>query len=308
MDDFLTGLPVVGGIFDDSDEMALDQFRKSQRIWEELGLPEYSDYVPEMYEYQGDYRPEEAEATLVEQDPAIISRQLAALDQLSGLADSGLSQVDELGFAEARELGSQMARSGREAAIQDAQARGVSGGGLEFALREIANQKGSNRAAQAAREQAAKSAEMRALYQSAYGDALAGFRNQGFNENATNADILNRFNQFNTQYRNDAQLRNLDVQQAVGNANVDQRNYAQQYANDLQDRRFQNRVTKAEGMTGANTGMAQGYAAQNAARTANRNANTQLVASAAMGGAGGVSPQKAKTLAGQSYLNTGTIA
>lgn len=279
-----SGIPVIGGMFDDSGDQALEQLKENQRLASLIGLPELKDYRPEEYGYSGDYTPEGAIAEKISEDPELRSQQMAVLKKLSGLADTGLSEVDEQGFNQARKIGARTARAGNAAAMQDARVRGVSGSGLEFAMREMANQDGADRAQDAALAQAAESARSRAMYQTAYGNALSNTRGEDFRAGSANTDIANRFNMENTQNRNLAEQSNLQNRQGVMNLNTGERNDAQKYNNEMRQNQFSNQMQKYGAQTGANTGMAQGNFAQNAARTSERNANTALLAGFAMPG------------------------
>lgn len=275
--DFATSLPGIGSIFDDSDENLMQELRKNQDLYAGINVPSYSDYNPEDYGYSGDLRPEDAQATQISEDPGVRTAQLSALSKMAGLANTGMSDIDQAGYEKARQLGGQMARSGTQAAMQNAAARGLAGSGMEFMLREQANQDGAQNAQNAGLQQAADSARQRALYQSAYNDGLSNLRSQDYTKNAANSNILNQFNMANTKARNDAQQGNLQNRQTVMNANTTNRNNAQQYNNDLRLQNFQNQITRAGGMSNANAGMANGFAAQNAARTSARNANTDAI-------------------------------
>lgn len=282
----LSGVPVIGGAFDDSDQQAIDQLKQNQALYSNINTPDYQQYKPEDYTLAGSYDPEAANATTVSEDPALRSQQQSYLMKLAGLSDTGLSDVDAAGFANARNIADQISRSGTQAAVQNAQARGVGGSGLEFAMREQASQDAAGRAQQAGLDQAAQSAKQRALYDQAYGGALGGVRAQDFSANSANANILNQFNMANTQNRNQAQLYNLGQAQNISNANTTQHNSAQQYNNQLQQQMFNDQLEKANGQSGANSGVAKGYAAENASNTANRDANTGLLASILGSGSG----------------------
>lgn len=272
-------IPLIGGLFDSSQQQAMDQLAKNQALYSGLQMPEFSDYKPTEYD------PTMAQANTISEDPSLKSAQMSALSKLAGLADTGLSAVDQQGFERARELGNQISNSGTAAALQNAQARGVGGSGLEFAMREMAGQNAAGRAQDAGLSQASQSAQQRALYNQAYGNALSGVRGQDFSANSANANILNNFNQYNTSAKNQA-----------AQYNVGQQNSAQQYNNGLRQQGYQDQLQKLAGMSGANNGMAQGYAAQDAANTAARNSNTQLgmAAGMAMAGAPPVPKQSAK--------------
>lgn len=281
--DFVSTMPVVGGYFDHSDEDAMDQLRRNQSMFENINMPDLQNYTPEELKYLGDYSPEAAQYGQVSEDPRLKSAQMSALNKMAGLADSGLSAEDQLGFQKAREQGAQMARSGTEAALQNAKARGIGGSGLEFAMREQAGQGGAQRSQMGALETAAAAARQRALYNQAFGDMAGQVRGQDYNVNAKNTDIINQFNQANTQNRNTAQLRNLDNRQGVVNQNVGNRNQAQLQNNEYRQQQFNNQMTKARGVAGANDEMAQAYYAQGAANKDKRK-QTGAAAGAIVGG------------------------
>lgn len=262
---------IFGGMFDNSEQQAMDQLAQNQGIYGSIATPNFKQYDPESYALQGSYDPTMAHASTINEDPSLRSAQMSALSKLSGLADTGLSDVDNQGFERARQLASQIQNSGTAAALQNATARGQGGSGLEFAMREMANQQGSQNALNAGLDQAGQSARQRALYQQAYGNALSGLRSQDFGANAANANILNNFNMANTQAQNQGQQYNLNRSQGVADMNVQGRNQAKQYNNNLAQQQYQDQMQKAGGMAGANSAMAGGYAAQNAANQGNRN-------------------------------------
>jgi hypothetical protein len=268
----LESIPFIGGLFDDSDEKMSEEMRKAQEVYQNLSLPELKDYSPEMLQYIGDYNPEEAKYQTVSEDPAMRSMQMNALNRLSGLAEDGLSAVDEAGFENARQLGAQTLRSGTESALANAQARGVAGSGLEFAMREQAAQNAAQQSQNAALEQASASAKQRALYNEAFGNAAGNLRSQDFNVANNNADIINRFNQYNTGAANQAQQYNLGQRQDVSNTNVNMRNQAQLTNNDINQDRFKNQYRKADSVAGGYNDAARMYASQQAANEEKRKA------------------------------------
>ncbi len=252
---------VIGGavgagasMLDNSDEQAMDQLRQNQLIYSNLNLPRFDRYTP------GTYNPQTASAQTIQEDPGLRSQQQAALMRMGGLAQTGLSDVDNQGFERARQMGDQMENSGNAAALQNAQARGIGGSGLEFAMHEQANADAANRANQAGLDQAATGARQRAMYQEAYGNALSGMRGQDFQANAANAGILNNFAQFNTNNQNQA-----------NQWNVANQNQAAQYNNNLKQQSYNDQYNKAAGQAGQGGAIANGYFAQGAANQSNMN-------------------------------------
>lgn len=230
-----------GGGFGSADEA----LRNNRALLNSIATPEYEQYSPELY------NTESAKYDLINEDPGLKSKQLDALSQMLGLSHDGLSDQDTAGFAEARNLGDQMAKSKTDAAIQDAQVKGVSGGGQEFAMREAANQEAAQRAQQAALQQQATRAQQRNQYLQAYAGQLNTTKSQADNLNSANTNIINQFNQANTAQKNQ-----------TANANTDQRNNAFKYNEGLKDKNFSNQMTKATGQIDMNNQAAKNATAE----------------------------------------------
>lgn len=286
VDNFLSGLPIIGGLFDDSQDKAQQQIAKNQALYAGLNTPTFDKYTPNQYQYVGNYNPDAAQATTVSEDPATRDAQMSAMMKMSGLANTGLSDVDNLGYLRAHQLGDQISHSGTESALQNAEARGMGGSGMEFAMREKAAQDAAGRAQDAGMQQAGDAARMRAMYTQALGGLGGQIRGQDFANNAANAGILNNFSQYNTGARNAAQQYNLGQQQGISNANVSNENEAQQYNNQMKQQSYQDQLSKANGQAGSNMAAANGYAAQNAANQGNRNTWTSIGVDALLPGAG----------------------
>lgn len=255
---------------DDSLDIAKQMLNRNRLMYDQIALPEYKEFNPELY------NSESYNHQLIAEDPMIKSRQMGNLNLLEQLSKEGLSAEDELGFMKARDMGTQQARSGTQAAIADANARGVGGGGLEFAMREIANQGGAQRSQSAGLEQAAASARQRALQAQAYQSALSQSRGDDYRANSANTDIINRFNQANTTQRN-----------AVNQANVDQRNSAFGYNENLKDKNYSNQIGRADRIAGLNDREGELDAAEKEAARKRRAAGGQLVGGAIGGMVGG---------------------
>lgn len=283
LDSLLSDIPVIGGAFDQTPQQSIGELQKNQQIYEDLKgqLPQFGQYNPVLESSVGDYTPEKAEASLISEDPTTRSSQLSVLNKLAGLSDTGLSDVDQLGYEKARQLAGQISNSGTAAALNNAQARGVGGSGTEFAMREQASQDAAQRAQEASLQQAADSARMKAAYTQAYGQGLDNLRGEDYKTSAANAGILNNFNQYNTTAANQGQQYNLNRNQNIADTNVNLQNQGQQYNNQLKQQNFGDQYQIASGESGANQGVAQGYGAENAARTSDRGANTALLAEGA---------------------------
>lgn len=220
-------------------EIAKRALGQKRRLYGDIQVPEleWLDYTPEEMVY------ESYDADLIQEDPRFMNRQLSNLEALRGLAETGFSDMDKAAVERAMDSANQRAKQDRLAAIQNAQARGVAGGGMEFALREIANQEASDRARKQAFDAAEASSRARANAQLAYGNQLGNVRSQDYRTRAANADIINRMNQMNTAGRN--QARQYGTQQ---------RNFAQQYNQQgrtgTQQQNYGNQMDRARLMAG----------------------------------------------------------
>lgn len=318
---FLESLPIIGGLFDDSDEKAMEIYKSIPAMYE--GIPQadinYREYRPGQIEYTGDYTPEQVRLQQISEDPKVRADILQNLSRMQYLADKGLSAEDELGMEKARSEAEQMARGREQAVIQNLQARGQGGAGMEAALRAQAAQESANRARQGAMEQAAQTARQKALYTQAYGNALSQFRGDEFGQNAQNAGIANQQALTNVNARNQAKLRNLGARQDVATMNLQAQNQAQLRNIDAQNaiaqQKMQNAYTEANAKAGAQEGIAQGYlgtAAKNAAtRGAIGSALATGIGALATGGLS-LAPQAAmgaaKKLTGEGYGSGGMFA
>lgn len=213
---------LLSGIFNNDTsgfDQALRNNERNKKLYDDIALPTYQDYVPETYDYE-----------TIKEDPNIRSAQMAALAKMSGLAESGLTAEDEAAFTKAKQNAGQILKSGNDAAIANANARGVGGSGLEFAMREMSNQQGAQNAQNAGMDQAATSARQRLLYNQAYQTGLGNQRSQDFQANQANTGIVNRFNE----------------------ANTNNRNSAFQYNQGNKDKTYNNQMRRADSMAGIN--------------------------------------------------------
>jgi hypothetical protein len=274
------GMPVIGAWGDDSQDNAQAALQEGADYYRNLGVPDFKQYIPENYQWQGDYTPEMAQAKTVDEDPMLKSAQMGALSKMAGLANSGLSDEDRLGYLQAQQVGQNLGQSRTASALQNAQARGISGSGVELAMRASGDQAAQQAAQQAAMQTASDASKNRAMYNQAYLQGVGNVRNQDYGVNSGNADILNKFNQYNTGNKNQAQQYNLGGKQNIANQNVSGRNEAQQYNNTLAQQKYNAALGKGSGLTGALGGVAKGYAAENQANANERASNTELLGKA----------------------------
>jgi hypothetical protein len=276
MDKFLSELPVVGGLFDDSDAKMQAELQAYKQFMLQ-GRPEDLDYGSDISAVG--YIPESADYSTISEDPATRRAQLEALQSMKGLSESGLSDADRAVFAEAQNQSNRQAQSNRAAQMQNAQARGVSGSGLEMQMSALGDQEAANRAAQANMAQAGQASQNKANYLQAYLQGTGQQRDQDYRTQANNADIVNKFNMYNTGAANDARAYGAQSQNQMAQFNK-QGQQAAQHGTQA------NYLDWLGQMGNAYSGTTKGYASESAARSGNRSANTQLAANIGMAAAG----------------------
>lgn len=162
-------------------------------------------------------------------------------------------------------------RGGREAILQDAAARGISGSGIEMAS-QMANQQGNATRLANQGFQSAADANARHL------QAVSGLANMD-SQKAAAQDAINQFNaanrqaveNLNTGASNAAQAQNLAEKQRIADTNVTTQNAQEMYNKGLYQQDFENRFGRAQALSNANLGQAQsdlGIAQHKAAPTA----------------------------------------
>ena len=201
--------------------------------------PDALMYNPEEYNYiEGGSPilyglPEEMQAALVADSPEARAMQMNSLANLQERSDEGLSAKDQADFLRGRRRAGEMSRGREGAIINNMQARGMSGSGIEAAMRMMASQEGASRLSESQADEAAANAMVR---EQALRDLLAGstnVRGQDIALNSTNANILNDFARENSRRRME-----------INNARVDQQN------------RFnENEINEQRNISGMNTGV-----------------------------------------------------
>lgn len=270
-----------------------EEARRQAESLRGLGLsPEFfgGDYGEEAY--AGDFTPTlfddptEAQYQTVAEDPRVRGMQMDALQQLidksSGAADMRMAVDSGMALDQANQLA-----RGREGAIRmDMERKGQAGSGTDAIMRAQASQMGANRARQGTQQAALDAALQKLTASQGVIQGAGNVRGQDFQRNATNSDIINRFNQFNTQARNAARqanvqmqnqagMRNLDTRQGLGGRNAGTRNRSidrrdniagekhksmmDRWAleNDIQGRRASGNAKMAGGIAGAGMDMVQ---------------------------------------------------
>jgi len=276
LDNFISGGSVKKG------DQALDRARQR---FDEIEVPTLEEMRIQLAEAvnAGEMTPEDAETFFLEQtaqenvstDPRLREAQMNALSSLQDVSQGGLTAGDR-GDLQRIQGESQAAEKGqRDAILQNAQARGVSGSGMELASQMMAQQGAASRASQQGFD-VAKQAQNRALEAMMAGGQMSGqMRGQDFGEQSKLAEARDAISRFNTQNqqavnvgnigaRNTATLRNVNTAQDVANRGQDTTNQQLGYnAQNVKDQ-YSQRMQKVTGQAGVD--QAQATAAQEDAK------------------------------------------
>jgi hypothetical protein len=260
---------------------------KAMGILKRVDIPdiEKQKLVLEELASSGQFTPEMLEAIAMDDssfedisvDPRLKQEQMKALDQISGLTESGLSEGDLASIELAKREADAASKARQASIVQEMQQRGMGGSGVELAARLSGAQEASDRGAQAALETAKLAAQQRLSALSQLGSMSGNIRQQDYGEQkdlASARDIINQFNtqnrqktnQSNVELRNQAQAVNLAERQRIADANVNLANQQQQYNKGLLQQDYQNRLGKAQAQAGQQTSIGN-LAATQAANT-----------------------------------------
>lgn len=251
--------------------------------------PDYQAMLLQLEELksQGQLTPEMEAAIL--QDPSLMSQvsqdprlQKAQMDALSTLAnisnEGGMDPQAALALRESQIQTQGAARGSREANLMNAAQRGVSGSGLEFVSNQMADQNASNQAELTGLQQAGMANERDLSTLNQYADLAGTMGQRDVNLQSEKAKAQDAINQFNSQMRADvqqrnvgaknvAQERNLGEQQRIADQNTLLRNQQQQYNKSMEQQKFDNSLSRAQGAAGISNAQigAATAAGQNAA-------------------------------------------
>lgn len=238
--------------------------------------------------YQGDMTPEQANNIL--QDPTALknmsygtegkSAQLQALNQLQGIAeDGGMTSEDKANLNDVRTATGADDRGRREAITQNFRERGMGGSGMDLVAQLQGAQDSATNENKAGLD-VSKMAQARALEAIQQSGQLGGqIEGQNFGEASKVAEAQDAINKFNTQAkqqvesanvatRNAALDRNMQEKQRIADANAGIVNDQAKTNAGAAQTVFQDKMSKAGGVAGADQALAAGKTSAANAKTA----------------------------------------
>lgn len=271
-------LDFVSGGNNDAAEGLLQQ---NAQGFKNIYTPTGEDLKVKLQEYvnQGVLTPEEAQTYMLQDsemsgvstDPKLKQAQMDALFGLQDISNSGgLTAADQSQLSQIQNQEQTAQRGAREAILQNAQARGAGGSGMEL-LAQLQNQQDSATRQSQRDLDVAGMAQQRALQALQQAGSLGGqIQAQDFGQQSAIAnaqDAINKFNTQNTQAqqnlnvgaRNEAQAANLANKQNVSNLNTGVKNTQAQQNSQALQQGFTNQLQKQQGIVGANQNLAGQY-------------------------------------------------
>lgn len=246
-----------------------------------LNLPELTPIELERMVSAGEITPEFAEILKLESnaykdiyvDPRFKAQQLESLDAMKELSETGMTAQDRADLARIAQEEAIAERGQREALIQQAQMKGISGSGLDLA-QQIANQQaGATRRSSRDTEIAGIAGDRRIAALQQAGQMAGSLRSQDYGEQAAIAQAQQLIDQFNVQnqqaqlsqraaYQNAAQEANLANAQNIMNQNVALANQEEMYRSQIPQMQYQNALGLAGAKAGGYYNMANMYGQQ----------------------------------------------
>lgn len=217
----------------------------------------------------------------VSTDPRLKNAQMKALEELSGLSQTGLGAQDRAAFNQLQRESAAQAQAQNAAVLQNAAARGTLDSGSTVMAQLMAGQQAANRSQQGGEQLAAQAAQARREALNQYANMSSGMANQDFAQRAQVANARDSINQFNSQTKTGANQFNLTNKQNIANQTASNANQQEIYNKQLIQQKFQNELQKATGTAGQLNNLANNYAQQGA-----NAANGQAQLTGALVGAG----------------------
>lgn len=201
----------------------------------------------------------------IQMDPRLQAAQMAALEDVSGIAKTGLGAEDRLALEEIRRQAAGQAQAQRATALQQMQERGLGDSGASLVAQLGAGQQAADTAAMQGMRQAAQAQQARMAALGQQGSMAAQMQGQQLQLAGQKASAADAIAQFNAQQRMGVQSQNLAARQAIANQAAATRNQQEMYNKGLIQQQFQNQMAKATGVTGAQSSLAQQMQQQAAA-------------------------------------------
>lgn len=239
--------PIVGDIVDwiIGNQAAGENQEKLDQMLQQLYSMNAPNFSNDQYNPQMTSVPYNVDANTIKEDPALRQKQMDVLNNLQDISNGKISAQRDLDRYKAIQDANSMAQARDQAALQQAQARGVGGGGLEFIMRQQSGQDAANRLQQADMSSAAQAALERLQATGQLQSGLSNLRGQDFNTNQENTNIINKFNLLNSTRNQEALDKQAMLRNEAQQFNMNRNDRNTQIANQVRNQNIMNQVRTA---------------------------------------------------------------
>ena len=222
----------------------------------------------------------------IQMDPRLEAINRAALEGITGIAETGFGAADRLALEEVRRRSTGQAQAQIASQEQRLQEQGILDSGLGIILRGQAGQQAAEAERMSGMQQAAQAQQARMSALGQQGNMAAQMQGQQLGLAGQKASAADAIAQFNAQQRMGVQSQNLAARQGIANQGTATRNQQEMYNKALLQQQFQNQMAKATGVTGQQTQLANLYGQQATAAQQGEQAMTGALVGAAGTAAG----------------------
>lgn len=216
-------------------------------------------------------------------DPRLKNAQMKALEQLSGLSETGLGAEDKAAFNNLRRQIANESQAQTQSVLQNAAAQGTLNSGTSLMAQLNAGQQSANRGAEQADRLAANAAAARREALAQYGNMATHMGQNDFNNKSSVAQAQDAISRFNTQNRQDVNQYNIGNKQALEYQRANNANQQEMHNKGLIQNKFQNDMSKTTGQVGATQNLANQYSQQGQAAAQGQAAMTSGLINAGVG-------------------------
>jgi hypothetical protein len=227
----------------------------------------------------------------IQMDPRLQSINMAALEDITGIAQTGFGEADRLALEEIKRRASGQAQAERATTLQQMQERGMGDSGASLIAQLSAGQRAADTASMQGMQQAAQAqqARMAALGQQA--NMASGMQGQQLQLAGQKASAADAIAQFNAQNRQGVSAQNLANRQRIAEAGAATRNQQEIYNKQLIQQQYQNELAKRQAAAGQQTALAGTMQQQAGAAQQGQQAMTSgLISAGATLGAAALKP------------------
>lgn len=272
--------PLLGGIIGSASAskaraQAMQMAQMAAAQFDGIVPPEVRALIVQEFQRQGTYSPEieqaidlgQSQVSQIKEDPVLRGRQMEVLQSMAQRGKTGLNPEDRAALNQVRSETQRDIEAKRQQILQNAQARGIGGSGVELAMQIAASQEGADRASQESdRVQATASQNaLQALFNT--GSMAGNIRSQDFSADQARAEAEDQFRRLSYQNqqgvqgrnvgtRNEAQRMNLGEAQRVYESNINRQRDEELRQEKAKQDKFTNQMDLARGKADAYSGMA----------------------------------------------------